>query len=138
MNTRAGSETGTNATDGLTLAVRKIRTVSCWAVLALFVALTVYGFYQARLFREEIWTHAGLRRFLIFTAGYWLCFGFFALWRERMFPGFILTVVLVYTIAATGWLALPSAALVVLSSLVLGEGILERLRVLDDGSATSS
>jgi len=116
----------------------KIRKLSYWAVLALFVALTVYGFGQAKLFRQEIWTPAGLHRFLIFAACYWLCFGLFALSRPRIFSGFVLTAVLVYTLVATGPLALASVLLVVLSSLVLGQGILGRVGAPDDASATAN
>ncbi|HUJ49861.1 MAG TPA: hypothetical protein VLW25_06665, partial [Bryobacteraceae bacterium] len=116
----------------------KIRKLSYWSVLALFVALTAYGFDQAKLFRQEIWTPGGLRRFLIFAACYWLCFGLFALARPRIFFGVVLTAVLIYTLVATGPLALASVLLVVLSSLVLGQGILKSAGAPDDGSATTN
>src|SRR5579863_7754100 len=124
--------------EGLTLPAAKIRKLGGWAVLALFVTLTAYGFDQAKLFRQEIWTPAGLRRFLIFAACYWLCFGLFALARPRIFFGVVLTAVLVYTLVATGPLALASVLLVVLSSLVLGQGILKRAGAPDDGSAATN
>ena len=114
----------------------KLRKLSCWAVLALFVALTAYGFDQAKLFRQDIWTPAGLRRFLIFAAGYWLCFALFAVWKRRVFFAFVLTAVLVYTILATGPLAVLAVILVVLSSLVLGLSILKRFGVPDQDAVT--
>lgn len=131
------ASTATEVTsDGFKPSASNIRKLSCWAVLALFVALTAYGFDQAKLFRQEIWTPAGLRRFLIFAACYWFCFGLVALWRPRIFSGFILTAVLVYTLVATGPLALLSVLLVVLSSLVLGQGILQRVGAPAEGPAT--
>lgn len=114
----------------------KLRKLSCWAVLALFVALTAYGFDQAKLFRQDIWTPDGLRRFLIFAAGYWLCFALFAVWKRRVFFAFVLTAVLVYTILATGPLAVLAVILVVLSSLVLGQSILKRFGVPDQDAVT--
>jgi hypothetical protein len=116
--------------------VGKILRLTCWLVLAVFVALTVYGFEQAKLFRQEIWTATGLRRFLLFAACYWLFFGLFAVLRPRIFPALVLTAVLIYTLAATGVLAVASVLLVVLSSLVLGQGVLKSCGLRDDGSAT--
>src|SRR5579872_1465759 len=136
MKADAASQTGIQESQGFPLIAAKIRKLSGWAVLVLFVALTAYGFDQAKLFRQEIWTPAGLRRFLIFAACYWLCFALFAAWKQRVFPAFVLTAVLAYTIVATGPLALLAVILVSFSSLVLGQAILKRISVADGDAVT--
>src|SRR5579872_1104330 len=137
MKAHTASQTASQGSPGFPLIAAKMRKLSGWAVLVLFVALTAYGFDQAKLFRQEIWTPAGLRRFLIFAACYWLCFALFSVWKQRAFSVFVLTAVLAYTIVATGPLALPAVILVLLSSLVLGQAILKRFGVPDDDAVTA-
>src|SRR5579862_7254593 len=137
MKAHAASQTGIQESHGFPFIAAKLRKLSGWVVLVLFVALTAYGFEQAKLFRQEIWTPAGLRRFLIFAACYWLCFAFFVAWKQRVFFAFVLTAVLAYTIVATGPLALLAVILVLLSRLVLGQAILKRFSASDDDAATA-
>ena len=137
MKAHTASPTDSQGSQGFPPLAAKIRKLSGWAVLALFVALTAYGFDQAKLFRQEIWTPAGLRRFLIFAACYWFCFALFAVWKRRVFSAFVLTAALAYTILATGPLAPLAVMFVVLSSLVLGQSILKHFSVPDDDAVTA-
>ncbi len=115
-----------------------LRRLASWTALILFAALTLYGFREAGLLHQQIWTPAGLNRFLIFTAAYWMCFGLATLLRPQIFPLFVLAAALAYTLAAIGPLAILSVLLVTLSSLILGQAILHRAAAFPDNSPTAN
>ena len=101
-----------------------LRRAGLWIVLTLSLLLTIYGFYERKLFAQEIWNRAGLERFLLLAAAYALCFVVVSLWRPGFFLPAVYSVVIVYTIASVGFLASLSVCLFLLSSLVLGEMLL--------------
>jgi hypothetical protein len=105
---------------GPVIAARGIRNLGLWTILTLLTLLTVYGFYERKLFAQEVWSRAGLERFVIFAAAYAVCFAAVSLWKPGIFLPAVLCFVVVYTIAAAGPLALLSVCLFLLSSLVLG------------------
>lgn len=115
-----------------------IRTWIAWAVLAALIAIAIYGFRDAKLWHEDVWTPAGLRRFQVFAAGYWLCFAVFFVWKPELFAPAVLSASLVYTLIATGPLAVLSMLLVLLSSVVLGQAILGRQGAEAEPSAASA
>ena len=102
----------------------QVRRLGLWVVLLALLAFTVYGAWEAKLFKQYIWSHVGLQRFLIFAAAYALFFAVFSLWKPGLFPVVIGVGVLAFTVAAAGPIALLAVILVFLSSLVLGEWML--------------
>ncbi len=116
----------------------QIRRLSLWVVLVAFLALTVYGLLHQNLFHQETWTATGIKRVLIFTACYALCFTAFALWKPGLFFPAVLVAALAYTAVAAGPLALLTVGLILLSSLVLGQTILARLSAFEAGSVSGA
>src|SRR5439155_3886279 len=96
---------------GAVIPGRGIRGISLWIILTLLVLLTIYGLYERKLFAQEIWSRAGLERFLIFAAAYTVCFVAISLWKPSLFLPGILCLVIVYTIAAAGLPALLAVCL---------------------------
>lgn len=105
-------------------SVRGIRRIGLWTILALLVLLTIYGFYERRLFAQEVWSHIGLERFLLFSAAYAVCFTAVSLWKPGYFLPAVLCFVVVYTIVAVGPIALLSVCLFLLASTVVGQTVL--------------
>ncbi len=102
----------------------QVRRLALWAVLFVLLAFTIYGIVHQRLFAQFIWSHIGLERFLIFTGAYALVFAIFFLSKPGLFPIVTVTAAIAFTIAATGPIPLLAVALILFSSLVLGEWIL--------------
>ncbi len=106
------------------MTVALVRRLALWTVLVILVLLTIHGFAVNKLFAQEIWIRSGLERFLVFAAAYALCFTVFSIvWPDLFLPSVIAFVAL-YSAVAAGPLAVAGVALLVLSSLVLGDWIL--------------
>jgi hypothetical protein len=100
------------------------RKAILWFALCLLVATVVYGIGHQKLFAQDIWTHDGLKRFLVFGAAF---AGFSVLcwvWRPELFPMINVAGAMIYTIVAVGPVPLLTVGLILLSSFALGSLIL--------------
>lgn len=90
--------------------------MSFWLPFAAVAALYAYAFRAGGLFRQEIWTQAGLARFGLFAAGYAVAA---AVFRRRL-PAVAAAGAIVFAAAAGGFPALAAVALFLFSSWALG------------------
>ena len=95
-----------------------------WTALLVLAGCSIYGIEHQKLLQQDIWTHAGLRRFLIFAAGFTVFFVAYVLWKPGLYPAVLAVIAIIYSIAAAGPLALLTVALVLFSSFALGSSIL--------------
>ena len=102
----------------------RIRIGLTWVALLLVAACSVYGIQHQRLFHQDIWTHAGLIRFLVFAAGFTMLYLLCAFLKPGLFPLVAIVLVIVYTAAAAGPVAPLIVVLVLLSAFALGDSIL--------------
>jgi hypothetical protein len=116
----------------------QLRRGFLWVALFALLVCTAYGVVHHELFQQDIWTHTGLKRFAIFTLGYGLFCAAFSLWKPGLFPAVVGALAVIYTVASTGALALLTVAVVLLSSLVLGQSILGRGQAFSTDSAAGS
>ncbi len=101
----------------------------CWTVLAAGVILSAYGFREAKLFDQTVWSEIGKQRFLGWAAAYTLLAGALVCWRPRWLLTAIVASSIIYTALAVG----PAAPLTVcflLVSLALTGGVLPGFAVL--------
>lgn len=92
------------------------------AVLALCAGVLVYGLWEGRLLAQPAWSEIGRQRFLLFAAVYATLAAFLLAWRPKWFVPAILGGATLYTLAATGPLALPATLFILLSAWCLGLG----------------
>ena len=78
--------------------------------LVLLAALSVFGFFHERLFAQHMWSPDGARRFLLYTAVFWVAAGAILLWAPRWLGVVAAGFVLIYT----AWWSGPAAPLAVL------------------------
>ncbi|HLG98263.1 MAG TPA: hypothetical protein VKX49_18250 [Bryobacteraceae bacterium] len=103
-----------------------VRRGLAWLTLLGLLACAAYGLIHYRLFRQDVWTPTGLKRFVIFAAIYAVVFAAASLWKPVWFPSAAALLVLLYTAAAAGPVAVFAVTLVLLSSFALGELFLAR------------
>ncbi|HWC97820.1 MAG TPA: bifunctional glycosyltransferase family 2/GtrA family protein [Candidatus Sulfopaludibacter sp.] len=120
------------ASESRRLNGRNWTTAAIWILLALIVAVEIYGFRTGNLFAQDIWRPTGLQRF-------WRYCRILALFSvpvlglfPRAFVPLVTAAVLVGTGLAAGPLALAAVALFLLSAYILGsrfvqDGILATL-----------
>jgi hypothetical protein len=116
--------------------IGQVRRGIHWAAVFAALVCVAYAFGQQKLLQEDVWTHTGLKRFAIFALCYVLFFAAFSLWKPGLFPAAAGVLSLLYSFAAAGPVALLTVALVLLSSLALGQAILARRRPFETDSAT--
>ena len=87
-----------------------------WALAIALAALTIYGVAANGILAQPVWSEAGLRRFVWFSAGYWVV----ALAARRYVAAVVCAVAVVYACAAVGVQAVGAAALVVAAAFGVG------------------
>jgi hypothetical protein len=98
-----------------------------WLLLTALLALAVYGISANGLLLQPIWSDAGLRRLLWFSAVYWIL----ALAARRRFPTFLIASAILYSIWTLGLLAVGGLALLLAGAWGIG------LRLLPNGGILS-
>ncbi len=78
------------------------------ALIAVFTAISIYGFFHERLFAQQMWAEEGVRGFLLYGAVYWAAAGLL-LWRTPQRVAWIIPVAVLYA----AWWAGPVAPLAV-------------------------
>ena len=102
------------------------RRAFLWLAFVALLGGLIFGLIHDRLLYQSVWTAQGLRRFLIFAAGYAVFFVAVSSFKARLFPIAAGVLALLYTLVAVGPVAVLAVAVVLLSSFVVGETILVR------------
>lgn len=102
----------------------QIRMATAWIALLLLVAWSIYGIQHQNLLEQNIWTHAGLARFLIFAAGFAVFYSMCTFLMPGLFPVIASVLGIIYTVVSVGPIAPLTVAVVVLSAFALGGSIL--------------
>lgn len=78
--------------------LKRMRRGLAWTALIALLLCTVYGFYQERLFRQDLWTRDGLVRYLGYAAVYWIVAGVILWLRPRWLLPVAAGFVLIYSL----------------------------------------
>lgn len=100
--------------------------ILAWLALAAGAVAAGHGIVTGRLFTEPVWSHEGLAAVAVFTSVYALGVGLLAWLAPRWAVPVLAALVAVYSVLATGPVAVASVLLVLAAAYVTGQYLLRR------------